>query len=83
VAEMKLAGISDIDDANTFLKDVYIPLHNAKFSVIPKCDTNMHRSLREDEKTKLDTVFSIHSQRKIGNDYTISFKTQTYQLHVG
>jgi hypothetical protein len=80
---MKLAGITTIDEANVFLKEIYIPKHNMKFSVLPKSDTNMHRELREDERVRIDTVFSIHSDRKINNDYTISFKTQIYQLHAG
>ena len=74
VAEMKLAGIRTIEEANRFLKEVYIPKHNAKFAVIPKSSTNMHREIREEEKTNLDSIFSVHSTRKIQNDYTISFK---------
>jgi hypothetical protein len=80
---MKLAGIRTIEEANRFLKEVYIPKHNAKFAVIPKSSTNMHREIREEEKTNLDSIFSVHSTRKIQNDYTISFKKQIYQLHAG
>ncbi|EKE28688.1 MAG: hypothetical protein ACD_3C00028G0002 [uncultured bacterium (gcode 4)] len=81
ISEMKLAWISNMGQANIFLKTVYIPNHNRKFSVIPKSDTNMHRELRIEEKEIIDTVFSIHSKRKIANDFTVSFKTQIYQLH--
>lgn len=81
VAEMRLANmeaihnkkqlpITNIDDANRFLKDIYIPKHNKKFAVLPTSETNMHRSLREEEKEQLETIFSIHSTRKIMNDYT-------------
>lgn len=94
LAEMKLANtearrnktkqpITNIDEANKFLKEVYIPKHNKKFAVLPASDTNMHRELREEEKAVLETVFSIHSERKIMNDYTISFQNQLYQLHAG
>ena len=92
VAEMRLANmeaihnkkqlpITNIDDANRFLKDIYIPKHNKKFAVLPTSETNMHRSLREEEKEQLETIFSIHSTRKIMNDYTVSFHNQLYQLH--
>lgn len=83
VAEMKLEGIATIDEANIFLKEIYIPKHNAKFAVVPKSNTNMHRTMREDECRQLNTIFSVHSDRKITNDYTISFKKQIYQLHGG
>jgi hypothetical protein len=80
---MKLAGISTMEEANRFLREVYIPKHNAKFAVLPKSKTNMHREIREDEKSKLESIFSIHFTRKIGNDYTILFKKQIYQLQAG
>jgi len=83
IAEMKLAGISTMEEANRFLREVYIPKHNAKFAVLPKSKTNMHREIREDEKSKLESIFSIHFTRKIGNDYTILFKKQIYQLQAG
>ena len=81
VSEMRLAWIWDIKKANTFLKEVYIPKHNKKFSVVPKSETNMHREAREEEKEKIESIFSIHSKRKIANDFTLSFKTQIYQLY--
>lgn len=75
--------ITNIDEANKFLKEVYILKHNKKFAVLPLSETNMHRELKKEEKEKLETVFSIHSRRKIMNDYTISFHKQLYQLHTG
>jgi hypothetical protein len=80
---MKLANIATIEEANIFLKEVYIPVHNAKFAVVPKSRTNMHREMRDEEKDRLPSIFSVHSVRKIQNDYTISFKTNIYQLHEG
>jgi hypothetical protein len=83
VSEMKLAGIKTREEANIFLRDVYIPKHNQKFAVVPRSESNQHRALREEEKQELESIFSIHDQRKIMNDFTISFKTQIYQLHTG
>ena len=75
--------ITNIDEANRFLKEIYIPKHNKKFSVLPVSENNMHRELRQEEKEQIKTIFSIHSTRKIMNDYTISFQNQLYQLHAG
>lgn len=94
LAEMKLVNmeatrntgkpsITNLDEANAFLKEIYLPKHNKKFWVLPVSKTNMHRELREEEKEVLETVFSIHSERKIMNDYTLSFQNQLYQLHTG
>ena len=34
--ELRLAGISGIEEANRFLKEVYLPQHNARFQVTPE-----------------------------------------------
>jgi hypothetical protein len=80
---MKLAGIKTREEANIFLREVYIPKHNKRFAVIPRSESNQHRVLREEEKLQLESIFSIHDKRKIMNDFTISFKTHIYQLHTG
>ena len=33
--ELKLAGITDIEAANAFIREVYLPAHNARFAVEP------------------------------------------------
>jgi len=79
VKEMRLANISTIKDANKFLK-TYIPKFNKQFSVIPKKQANLHKLVNQEMKKKLPKIFSIQSQRKINNDYTIMFKNQFFQL---
>ena len=36
--ELRLAGIGGIEEANRFLKEVYLPQHNARFQVTPEAD---------------------------------------------
>ncbi len=36
--ELRLAGITEIDQANRFLKEVYLPLHNARFATPAEAD---------------------------------------------
>ena len=33
--ELRLAGITDIEAANAFIRDRYLPAHNARFAVLP------------------------------------------------
>ena len=35
VKELKLVGITTIDAANAFIRDVYLPAHNSRFAVDP------------------------------------------------
>lgn len=80
VKEMRLKNICTIEDANRFLKDVYIPQFNAQFAVVPKKDADLHRPLTDDQIQKLDSILSVHSERKVNNDYTVQFNNTCYQL---
>jgi hypothetical protein len=35
VKELRLAGITEVEAANAFIRDVYLPAHNARFAVEP------------------------------------------------
>ena len=80
VKELRLRGISDIERANTFLVDVFIPEFNAKFAVIPTKGDDLHRALAREEVGRLTSIFSVRSERKVNNDFTIRFKNKWYQL---
>lgn len=79
VKEFRLADIDTMEKANEFLKN-YIPKFNAKFAVIPPRKKDLHQRLSVSIKEKLPQIFSIQSERKINNDYTIRFKNKYYQL---
>ena len=79
VKELKLAGITDIENANNFLEK-YIPKFNAKFAVVPNRKKDLHKKLSKNIEEKLPQIFSIQKDRKILNDYTIMFETQYFQL---
>lgn len=80
VKELRLLGVSTIKDGNKFLREVFIPKFNAKFSVIPQKQGDVHRELTQKEKRSLKSIFSIKSTRRINQDFTIQFKNHFYQL---
>ena len=79
VKELRIAGITTIEEANKFLEE-YIPKFNAKFAVMPNRRKNLHKKLNEQTKEKLPQIFSIQNQRKVNNDYTVMFKNNFFQL---
>lgn len=79
VKELRLNNISNITDANLFLKG-FISKFNLRFSVTPAKEGNIHRILTQKEKAQLKSIFSIKSQRRVNFDFTIQFKTHFYQL---
>lgn len=79
VKELRLAGITTIEEANKFLQE-YIPKFNAKFAVVPNRKSDLHKKINETVKNKLPQIFSIQNERVVCNDYTIRFENKYFQL---
>jgi len=80
VKEMRLNGISTIEEANKFVEEEFISKFNVKFSVIPQKKKNLHKLLTKFEKENLDKIFSTYDTRVVGNDFTVKFDKKYYQL---
>lgn len=80
IKEIRLAGVSTIEEANKFVEETFIPRFNAKFSVIPQKKRNLHKSLTKFESQNLDRIFSAYDTRVVGNDFTVKFDKEYYQL---
>lgn len=77
VKQLRLEGISDIKSANKFLHDEFIDNYNAKYMKIPAKPTDLHRNVSIQE---LDLAFCLKQERKLRNDFTISYKNRLFQL---
>jgi hypothetical protein len=62
IAELSLNEINDFDEANTYLKEVFIPAYNLKFSV--KAESS-EKSYRKNVFGDLDIIFCKKIRRKI------------------
>lgn len=80
VKELRLRGIGGIAVANKFLEAEFIPDFNQRFAVVAKGKNNLHRKPDGAQSAKLDVIFSIQSQRKVQNDFTVRFKNQWIQI---
>ncbi len=80
VKELRLAGISTVEAANTFLERVFVPQFNARFSVPAALPANLHLPLTAGQQSRLTSIFSRQTVRIIQNDFTISFDHLWYQL---
>lgn len=81
VKELRLAEISDWKTGNEFLKDIYVPKHNARFAVAPERTFNAHRPLLKSHK--LDEILSSQTERILANDFTLRFQNQFMQILPG
>lgn len=69
--EFELHGIKNMEEANRYLKEIYIPRHNEQFSVKAKEEKVAYIAwTRED----LEEILSIHEERQVQNDNTVSYK---------
>ena len=77
VKEMRLSGISSIEEANEFLNG-YLVKHNRKFARIPAEKGDMHSKVSFG--INLKRVLCIKTERTVRNDFTISHNGSLYQV---
>lgn len=77
VKEMRLAGISNKEQANKFL-DTYFPEYIKKFSVSPAKKEDFHMLVPD--YINLDQILCIKKERRLRNDNTISFNGSLYLI---
>jgi hypothetical protein len=75
--ELRLAGVTTIEQANTFLNS-YIKEFNAKFSLPVNHTKSVFETQPNNEKINL--TLSVISDRKIDNGHCIRYKKQYYRL---
>jgi hypothetical protein len=81
VKELRLAGISTMEDANKFLREVYIPKHNCRYAVEPAELIDVHKPLLRSHD--LDAILSIQEERQVHNDSIIRYDNRFLLLAEG
>ena len=72
VNELALAGITDIEAANAFLREVYLPAHNARFAVLPAGEGSAFTPI---PGVDLDEILCVEEERQVGHDNCVSYRT--------
>jgi hypothetical protein len=75
--ELTLAGINAIDAANRFLRDVYLPLHNARFARPAPIAENAFVSA---DPALLAETLCIEEDRVVARDNTVAYGSRRLQL---
>jgi len=76
--ELKLAGISDIEAANRFMREVYLPAHNARFARAPQIAESAFVTLAD--PAPLAEFLCIEEERVVARDNTIAHQGRRLQL---
>lgn len=80
VAELRLAGVTTLEEANTFLPG-YLARYRARFAVPPASPESAYVPVSPD--TDLDRLFCFKYTRKVAPDNTIRFGGHVLQLPPG
>jgi len=78
VKALRLANIRDLDAANHFLEETFLPELNERFTREPRSSANFHRPLPRG--VSLDVVLSFQEDRVVQNDWTLSWRNRRLQL---
>ena len=75
--EPALAAITTVDDADRFLRDVYIPAHNARFAVTAEQPGSAFVAI---PGVDLNEILCVQEDRLVGQDNTVVFHRLRLQI---
>jgi transposase len=76
--ELSLFGITDIEEANRYIREIYIPMHNGLFAVAPQVDESAFVPMGD--PTSLVDILCVQQNRVVGRDNTVSYEGRVLQL---
>lgn len=77
VAEMRLRGISTIEEANAFVPE-YLAKHNARFAVPPASPSDLHRPVLPGHNVR--KILAENTTRTVQKGMLFQYKTRFYQI---
>ena len=77
VKELALASIATVEAANAFIRDVYLPAHNARFAVKAEQEGSAFVAIPGFDLTE---VLCIEEERQVGKDNTVLFHRHRLQI---
>ncbi len=79
VKELRLLGISTAQEGNDYLPK-FMKMYNQKFAKPPKCERNVHRVIKEEERQKLEEIFTWQKERIVSGNLTLQYDMILYLL---
>jgi transposase len=76
--ELGLLAVRDIDQANRYIRDIYLPLHNARFAKPPQIPEES--AFVAGDPAMLADILCIEQDRVVARDNTVSYEGRSLQL---
>ncbi len=74
--ELRLAGITTMDEANRFLRETFLPDHNRRFAIAPEGPGSAFVPFAG----KLDDILCVQEERTVAGDNTVRYKNRSLQI---
>ena len=78
VKELSLAGITEIEAANRFIADTYLPDHNRRFATKPELEASAFASPPPPDQ--VHEVLCLHTKRVVAHDNTVRHERRVLQI---
>jgi len=75
--ELALAGVTDIEAANRYLREVYLPAHNARFAVEPADKASAFVPVAE---AQWRDILCVQEERVVAPDNTVAWNGRRLQI---
>ena len=75
--ELALAGIIDVEMANRFIAEVFLPAYNARFAIAASEPGSAFVPVA---RTQWENVLCVQEERIVGNDNTVAFQGLRLQI---
>jgi hypothetical protein len=75
--ELRLAGITEMEQANDFLRNHYMGVFNGKFQVEA---AEKGTAFRRTSRTDLDWIFTVQTERVVDRDNTVAIADRHWQI---
>jgi transposase len=76
--ELALAGVAERDAANAYIRDVYLPEHNARFAKTPELEESAF--VRMSHPESLGEYLCVEEERVVNRDNTVAYERLKLQL---
>ena len=78
VKELSLAGITEIEAANRFIEESYLPDHNRRFATKPELEASAFVSSAPPDQ--VHEVLCLHTKRVVAHDNTVRHERRVLQI---
>jgi hypothetical protein len=80
IKKLRLKGISSYEEMNRYLREQYLPAHNARFAHVPASSGDYHLPMTR--RLKPEDLWCRDEERQLSNDGVVSYERRAIQVEL-